>query len=123
MNTQLFIKKGYTNLVLNPNFSTIGRQYWETVDENSNACGSFFDITSQGLSLGIPDGACQWAAGVLTVNQIFYPSGVTYLSRGTKYNVKIIIENLSQTDPLNPWYIKANLGGNDGPELSAEGYH
>ena len=124
MNTQLFIKKDYTNLVLNPRFSPAARQYWETVDENSNACGSTFDILNTGyLHLGIPDAACQWAAGLLTVNQVFYPNNVSYIQRGTRYNVKVIIDNLSQPDPLNSWYIKVNLGGNDSIELSTEGYH
>ena len=72
MNTQLFIKKDYTNLVLNPRFSPTARQYWETIDENSNSCGSMFDILNTGgLHLGIPDAVCQWAAGLLTVNQVF----------------------------------------------------
>ena len=123
MNTQLFIKKDYTNLVLNPKFNTLGRQYWETVDENSNVCGSYFDITPTGLHVGIPDAACQWAAGLLTVNQIFYPDNISYIQRGTKYNVKLIIDNLYQPDPLNPWYIKVNLGGNDSIEINTEGYH
>jgi len=124
MNTQLFIKKDYTNLVLNPRFSPTARQYWETIDENSNSCGSMFDILNTGgLHLGIPDAVCQWAAGLLTVNQVFYPNDVSYIQRGTKYNVKVIIDNLSQPDPLNPWYIKVNLGGNDSIELSTEGYH
>lgn len=124
MNTQLFIKKDYTNLVLNPKFSPVARQYWETVDEDSNSCGSMFDILNTGgLHLSIPDAACQWASGLLTVNQVFYPNNVSYIQRGTKYNVKVIIDNLSQPDPLNPWYIKINLGGNNGPELSTEGYH
>ena len=126
MNTQLFIKKDYTNLVLNPKFLNTGVQYWEQIDENSNACGSFVQIINNRLRVGIPDGACQWAAGLLTIDQIFYPNDVSYMQRGTKYNVKMIIENVSQSPimtPPNPWYVKVNLGGNDSPELDFEGYH